>query len=273
MLGKLTKYEFQATQRVFLPLYGLILALAALIRLFTQFNLQEAEGVAILPFVITTIVYGILIAAVCVMTLVVTVQRFQKNLLGDEGYLSFTLPVKPHSHIDSKMIVSFVWNILSFAISAVSVAILAYDGDFSAKWVAFWRSVRQWFHTYGAVSHVLVWECIVLAVVLVLTGILQLYASTIVGNLSSKHKLLAGFGAFIGFSVVETVAASFLTDRAANIVVHISQSSGWFDTSTASQQMWAAAAVIGFALIFTLVFGLLFYFLTEWMLRKKLNLE
>lgn len=140
MLGKLMKYEIKATQRIFLPLYGLILVFALLIKVFMLFNIQNARGMAIIPFVITMIIYCVLIAAVCVMTLVVTIQRFNKNLLGDEGYLSFTLPVKVHSHIDSKMIISLMWTVLSLIVSAVSIFILASDNSTASRFGDFWSS-------------------------------------------------------------------------------------------------------------------------------------
>ena len=269
MLGRLIKYEFKATQRVFLPLYGLIIACAALIRVFMLFNLQKANNMAVVPFVISIIVYAVLIAAVFVMTLVVTIQRFQKNLLGDEGYLSFTLPVKTHSQIDSKMIVSLVWTVLSLAVAALSVFILVYDVNFPAQWAEFWRSVRSWFRSCGAVSHVLVWECVVLAVASVLAGILQLYASVVVGNFSGKHKLLAGFGTFIGFSVVEQVAASMIVNWVSSALAL----DGLRQSVSEIEAEWAIVGVLGVVILFVLIFGLAFYFLTNWLLSRKLNLE
>ncbi len=70
-------------------------------------------GWRIIPFAISMTIYCLLIAAVFVMTLVVTIQRFNKNLLGDEGYLSFTLPVKVTATSYSKMIISLMWTVLS----------------------------------------------------------------------------------------------------------------------------------------------------------------
>ena len=49
--------------------------------------------------VVMAIMYGMVIIAAFVITLIVIIQRFYKNLLTDEGYLMFTLPVKAHSHI------------------------------------------------------------------------------------------------------------------------------------------------------------------------------
>lgn len=270
MLGKLIKYEFQATQREFLPLYGLIIACAVLVKVFLMFNLQNADGMAAVPLVITMIIYCILIAAACVMTLFVTFQRFQKNLLENEGYLSFTLPVKVHSHIDCKMIVSLVWTVLSIVVAAASVIILTYDNTFPEIFKNFWQELQAWFQDSGAVSHLLVWEFIVLAVVATLAEILQIYASITVGNFSSKHKLLAGFGAFIGFTVAEQIVGSLLGNWIiGSDWLHIN----WEWSNSAATVMWKTAGIIGIAIVFLLAFGAAFYFLTNWLLSSKLNLE
>ncbi|MGL6175356.1 MAG: hypothetical protein ACRC1P_12205 [Cellulosilyticaceae bacterium] len=131
MLGKLIKYEFKATSRTFLPLYGAIL-IVALVQRFLGRNSQGLfeELNRIGDF--TTIALVALFIALGVVTLVVTIQRFQKNLLSDEGYLMFTLPVKTRSLIASKMIVAVVWVILSGVVGITTFLILfMYKGFFT----------------------------------------------------------------------------------------------------------------------------------------------
>ncbi|MEG1001036.1 MAG: ABC transporter permease, partial [Cellulosilyticaceae bacterium] len=112
MLGKLIKYEFKATGRTFLPLYGAILIVALVQRFFGRSSQELFEELnRIGDF--ATIALVALFMALGVITLVVTIQRFQKSLLSDEGYLMFTLPVKTRSLIASKMIVATTWVILS----------------------------------------------------------------------------------------------------------------------------------------------------------------
>jgi hypothetical protein len=269
MLGKLMKYEIKATQRIFLPLYGLILVFALLIKVFMLFNIQNARGMAIIPFVITMIIYCVLIAAVCVMTLVVTIQRFNKNLLGDEGYLSFTLPVKVHSHIDSKMIISLMWTVLSLIVSAVSIFILASDNSTASRFSDLWSSIGRYMGKYGFPAYLIFIEAVILMVVGSLTGILQLYASVTVGNLSSKHKLLAGFGTFIGFSVIEQIVGSVFV----NTAVEMEKQGLLAEKIDEVSSMWDVAAGLGEIILIVAIFGIAFYFLTHWLLSKKLNLE
>ncbi len=120
MLGKLLKYEFSATARIFFPIYGLVLLMAGITRLIWKMDTESVN----IPRMISMSVYVALLVAMFVITLIVTIQRFYKNLLGDEGYLSFTLPVKVHSQIDAKMLITLLWSVLSVVVSAVSIFLL-----------------------------------------------------------------------------------------------------------------------------------------------------
>ncbi len=95
MLGKLIKYEIKATARTFLPLFAALLISAGIYKLISALSAKAPQA----PEIISLILYNIILVGVFVMTFVVMVQRFYKNLLSDEGYLMFTLPVKAWKHI------------------------------------------------------------------------------------------------------------------------------------------------------------------------------
>lgn len=266
MLGKLMKYEIEATQRIFLPLYGLIVIFALINKAFISFNLQKMTGVAALPFVISMLIYCVLIAALFVMTLVVTIQRFQKNLLADEGYLSFTLPVKAHCHLDSKMLVTLMWTVLSLIVAVLSVFLLTITKENVRDFSNFCMQVGIFFNKNGPLSYVVFIEAIVLMLVGATASILQIYAAITVGNLSSKHKLLAGIGAYIGFGVVEQIVASVII----NAGIGFRDLDAFFSRVNPFQ---VAAGGMGIMIAYSLIFGAAFYFFTNWMLSRKLNLE
>ena len=101
MLGKLFKYEMKATSRIFLPVYIAVVLFAALGRLVTGIDLFSNELSWLSGIFMGT--YVLVIVATAVLTYIVVIQRFYKNLLTDEGYLMFTLPVKPSRLILSKL--------------------------------------------------------------------------------------------------------------------------------------------------------------------------
>lgn len=121
MFVKLLKWEFRQTGRVMLPvlggaliLYGGALGAQALIQLI-------AGAPAWLD------IAGRMLYALSVLTLIVCsvaaffygVVRFYR-LLGDEGYLMFSLPVTASQHIGAKLIASCTWMILSVGLSFVA---------------------------------------------------------------------------------------------------------------------------------------------------------
>ncbi|MCL1982347.1 MAG: ABC transporter permease, partial [Clostridiales bacterium] len=113
MLGKLLKYEIQATGRVFLPLYLGLLAVAAVASFTLQSNIDILKG--IIAFLLV-ILYGALV----VVTVVLLIQRFYRSLLKDEGYLMFTLPVHQATLVASKLVTACLWSLLSTIVGAVA---------------------------------------------------------------------------------------------------------------------------------------------------------
>ena len=59
--------------------------------------------------ILSMIIYGFLFFGIMVVSLVVVIQRFYKSLLGDEGYLMFTLPVETWKLVMSKLLVAIFW--------------------------------------------------------------------------------------------------------------------------------------------------------------------
>lgn len=117
MLGKLLKYELKSTAKFFVPMYFAILAITTLNSIFIRKNVfMEAQG-------IMNMVIGGLFIAITTLTIVIIVKRFKKNLLGDEGYLMFTLPVKSSSLILSKYISALIWVLLTIIVSSMAVII------------------------------------------------------------------------------------------------------------------------------------------------------
>ena len=119
MLGKLLKYDFRSMFRVFLPLWGALLAISFINRLTLNSNSMGIPGLVLF------IAYIGIIFAVMAVTLVLVVQRFYNGLLKSEGYLMFTLPVKPWQLIASKGIAAMVVTVLSVFMAGLSVLIIA----------------------------------------------------------------------------------------------------------------------------------------------------
>lgn len=119
MLSKLLKYEFRETARVIPFFYLIVLALA--VTVFTSKQLEIGWFIGTSSTLL--IIFGI---ATIVITFVLIVIRFYRNLYSNEGYLMFTLPVRPVLLLTSKVIVSYIWIIVSYLIALGSVCISLY---------------------------------------------------------------------------------------------------------------------------------------------------
>ena len=123
MLSKLLKYEFRATGRIMLPVYALLLVTAGGTSVTGSLMGRYPESTVLSIFrTLFMTLFAFTTFGVLLLTLVLMVYRFYKNLMTDEGYLMFTLPVSRSQLIWSKLIVSMAWGILSAVLAAL-------DGD------------------------------------------------------------------------------------------------------------------------------------------------
>ncbi len=119
MLGKLLKHEFRQTARVlpFVFLSAVVLALFAFISYQTQFEAFQT---------ISTLLMGLAIGGIPIVSFIFLIQRFGKNLFGNEGYLMFTLPVKSVSLYWAKFISTLVWSFISILVSIGELLLMIY---------------------------------------------------------------------------------------------------------------------------------------------------
>ncbi len=258
MLGKLIKYEFKATGRIFLPLFGALLLVAVISKLFMSLSFE-------IPMVIGIAVSVIMIIGIFVITLIITLQRFYKNLLTNEGYLMFTLPVNTDSLIWSKLIVASVWNIFSFVVVVAAIVIMTL-GSFNLSeaiqcLMGFLASVG----INGATLGVFIVEFIGLALTSLLSGILTFYACMSISLFSNKHRILISFAAFIGFNTIGQI----LTAIGGAIIAQTNLPTIFMSWNLVTQITTGQLSMIAI----NVVVGVIFYFLTRFMLKNKLNLE
>jgi len=265
MLKKLLKYEIKATARGFLPLYLAVLIFGFINRFLNPFKTVETSS----SFSIQTILsmfsmflYFALIFGIIVMTFVIMIQRFYKNLLGDEGYLMFTLPVKPWQHIISKLLVSMLWIILSFLTVICSITIIANINNFFGEISNIINIIRNQIGNAGLIL------ILIYPLVAITYSIITIYDSIALGHLFSKHKLLASFGAYIMlYTISQIVSGVFM-------LLYASTNFNLFTNPAAAAPTPAQITI--FAVFFICLFILLAagnFILTNLILKKKLNLE
>ena len=208
MLGKLIKHEFRATGRILLPVYLVMLLTAALVRGFQVLTEQTAGEFMRALAVLSVLLFSAAVFGGSILAFVLMIYRFYKNLMTDEGYLMFTLPVTTGQLIWSKMIVSAVWLLATAAMDVLSMFISVFD---SAAWRdifqlpgLLWQQLREYAGNLGLIPA----EIVVLVLLAALVCFLKFYAAIALGHSFTNRKMLLSVAVFAAFSVAEQIAVS-----------------------------------------------------------------
>ena len=261
MLGKLLKHELNATSRLLIPLY-LALAVLTLVNHFALY-IKAFNGIlgAVKGFL--TFAYVVALIGIVIVTFILIIQRFYKNLVTDEGYLMFTLPVKSHELINSKLIVALLWIIASFAAVILSLLIVFYRADWFSGLPTFWELVKAEFqHEFGSTSLLLIIEFIIILITGFINAVLTVYVSIAIGQLINGHKLLGAFGAYIGI----TTGLQILVSICMGILSLIFK-------QTINDITIIPEVVLPLMILYTLVLNVIFFFVTNFIFKRKLNLD
>ena len=203
MLSKLLRHEFRATGRIMLPVYALLLVSCGGCTLFGRLlgRYPESTVLSVVQTVFATL-FGVTTFGMLLLTLVLMVYRFYKNLMTDEGYLMFTLPVSRSQLIWSKLLVALVWSVLSTVLAALAwmaeISVVGRENVFSLIAQGL-RSLRQ--HLSGNLTGCAA-ALVVLCLVSCLVSFLKFYAAISLGHSFSNHKVLLSVVFYIGFGIV-----------------------------------------------------------------------
>lgn len=202
MLIHLFKYEIKAVFRQLLPFYAALILFALLEKLFYMLQMPT-----IMSF--TTLFHILIIAAVMVFTLVVITRRFYSNFFSNEGYLTFTLPVKTWELITSKLVaallIAFIGMLLTFAtifflfVTIKPDTFSAFQFPFSTITPNDMLDLTTGFADF--ICGILMYDA---------TAILVIYASLSIGHLSHEHSIFSAFVAFFGLFIFGQIFAFIL---------------------------------------------------------------
>ncbi|HEX2926318.1 MAG TPA: ABC transporter permease [Ruminiclostridium sp.] len=274
MLGKLLKYEVRDTSGI-IPLFYLITAVLSVLSLFA--------GKLELGWFKTTSSVLLLLAAIAVVivTMVILIIRFYKNLYSNEGYLSFTLPLKPHLHLISKTIAAFVWMVLSLLVclGAIFVSLKGFGVDREV-----WSSAIEEVQRYGMEKYIFAFIPIICFSILYLLA--QMFFSITLANRPAFHNMNAAgasillfLATYVGLKIVESILSIIIPFSLSIKVV------GDFGISFTSKNMVAYLmqsinnpnppnVIVGLGgSIFQVIMVCVLFYMTGRMMDKKVSLR
>ena len=272
MLGKLMKHECKQSARSVMLIY----ASAAAVILFVFFGmLTKITWIGILGSVV---LYIVALVGV-IMTLVSIIKNFYDTLYSNQGYLSFTLPVKCSNLLLSKVLVSVLWIILSFALAALCFLVIAMnakataEGSMAGIWDVLEMTGLKEMLPSGATLVKLLVLVIVLVLLMVLTFIGFVYFAVPVANTRAlqKHPKLFGFLIFfLTYGVSNAIATKLTYSLPLSLEISTQDVNLVFVAMDRSENMlsYGLGGTIFLALV---ALGMLI--LTGWIMEHKVNIK
>ena len=209
-----------------------------------------------------------LFVSLFVITIVVTIQRFNKNLLKDEGYLMFTLPVSSKYLVLSKYLTSLIWTFLSFVVAFLSFTIIFMIPTY--KYFDFSYFINEFNLLFSDMLNLNIigqfFKVILLMIISYTIFIFNVYLALSVGQLPIFNRF-RNVSSFIGFLVInllisyaQNIVSLFINDASVNI-------------ETIDYVTSIVSKGLNIAIIINLIIILVLFFTTTYILDKKLNLE
>ena len=274
MLRKLIKHEFRATGRVMLPLFLVLLVTSVGANFSVRGMLDTRYKVLDVLGSLLVMAFAVAIFGVCVMSVVLMIRRFYKNLLQDEGYVMMTLPVSVHQHIWSKLIVSAVWFALTLIVVGLACLIMAADvgvihqiaEGFGELLGELYRHLTAYYAVNGTALAV---EFLVMCFVGCCAMCLQFYASLAIGHSFSSHKMAwSVLWFFVMLFAAQFLGGSGIVLLDETWLHHLLL--GWTDniSGMAAMHLSLICLIAG-----EVLYGAIFYFLTTYFLKRRLDLE
>lgn len=202
MFGKVMKQELRANSL----LYGVASAIALLFAFATVMNRTRGTDVSYLvkaPLLISGCTIAIVVLVI--LFLIHTALRYQKSMYGNEGYLTFSLPVSSVELVTGKYVAAALWGIIVCVLCALLCFSIIYGAVAPSGTELFWKEVGEIWAMDG------VRNTVILLAVSVTAGMLELVA---ILYLSITLAHLPGIRRANGiFALVFFVAISYVEEK------------------------------------------------------------
>ena len=268
MLGKLIKDEVKSYRFSFgiMFLAGLVLTIFMKALCMLPYDPEIKESVQVM----VGYSYYYIIMLISFAATILVVVRFCSTMVGDRGYLTWTLPASSSTHIWAKLIGGMLWRIIALVVTVLYLGIFVI-GDY---WTFSDELSADVMNEFGEVFSQL-WKAeylvtIFLAILVMLlasvAGLLLLYLCIAVGQLFGKWRIPASIGCYFVIIIIAeviTIANVFL------IAVNV-------ENNTIFERMSPVGTinmVFGIMAVGALAISAIMFAITNHIFKKRLNLE
>lgn len=265
MLRKLLKYDLRANMKLYLFIWPAMLLLAGLQRLLLELPVTGFLGHFLMSLLTGLMVLALI--AMVVLCFVICVIRFYSGLLRREGYLMFTLPVKPWQLLLSKLLAAMLTLIPTCIFAYFGIALIL-SGTTDGVWNTMFNFSQILDQPLSAGTLILAGLTVLAAVA---NMILRVYFVSCLGHLFRRARIFLSilFYYLIGVlmqitSMLTLVSVNYEPNTFVNSVFT------WVESLSFNGAM---SAFLGTILLINVAIGCVYFFVSEVILRKRLNLE
>lgn len=278
------KYENKVVSKILFPLgvgvllislFGsLMLKLNLSITYWLRNNLSVAgmiQTMAIVLFVFSVIA----IISASFVSIFILMQRYYKNLFTDEGYLTFTLPVKTRDILLSKLFSGVIWTLFIAACTIAGVFLIVIFGT-SRTFInhAALKEIKSFLQLLfqfrsDKINVPLLWiQSVILFFSSMLQQFLLIYLAITMGNqIAKKHKILASVGMYFAiYAACQTINSALM------VIIGIGINNFDLLNNIDSIPM-AVHWTLLFTTLLSLAYALVFFIINHSIIKNKLNLE
>jgi len=282
MLGKLIKHEWKGLYKIggimLLATFAVALIGGLYFRSPMWVQLFNENGDIDNLASMTWLLMGIGSLVLCILMVVGLIYgmviylgvRFYRSMYTDEGYLAHTLPVTPHQLLGSKILVGGLWMLIANIVGMVSIFLMFFSMMASVfegqqLGMSFWEIMREMWEGFTSLYEnelgINVTGYMIYLVALFIVGSFSslciLFGAITIGQLSKKYKAVMGilvyFGLLILISIIEMVISM------------VSMASSIMDGEIYMNTM--------FSPIISIAISVGLYFLSHYIIKRKLNLD
>ena len=277
MLSRLIHHEWKETWRI--PVISFIVILFLTLVCFICFRQMEPpadeNSINAGAFVIMML-YCLIISCISMVVTIYIAIRFYRNLYTDEGYLMHTLPVTPRQLILAKLLVAALWVFVLSMLALWAICCIMLFGLPAMALVdmpVVISSLMEYFPQIfgmGPVAFLLFY--VVLSLVSAFSNVLIAYAAVSLGQLITKHKVMASVLCYIGFTMlIQTISTLLMTPSLTRLVL----SQDMVNTASGIPAYFGAymREILFISMAGSVISAVISYILTEYAMRRQLNLD
>lgn len=286
MLRKLIKYEWKGVYKMGLILLGVV-AFATLLGFLASrsplwsdvrvYDTVVVDGLAAIMSFLAILLYMVLLAGTVYAILIYIAVHFYRTMYTDEGYLLHTLPVTKHQILISKVFVSSIWLLITYAATFASIVLFIVFmmeavspgsvGEFM-KYLPdlfdeLWRELGNLSGKDRIELAYLLTSLILNLLAVIPAMIITVFGAISLGQLFSKHRVLMAILCYVGINIAMSIIVT---------AVRSISYTGIF-LYDYDQGLKYLLTLLNSSFVISLLEGVGFYLLSYFITSRKLNME